>query len=162
MEPLNSYLAETVRVMTCLTNHLRPMWLGICVPQRCAADVQGDRNCSTTTGVTTPRDFSCNDSVIVSASAPLHELGWRQAFTPDLRLAVYVSNIKKNGGSLNGYIYSASAGVEWFLSKNVGVAADYGIQKNQLGRDDDRAPVLNRAWRVRRIHQGALRNRHQS
>lgn len=62
---------------------------------------------------------------MASAFAPLLELGWRPAFTPDLRLAVHVSGIEKNGGSLNDYIYSASVGGEWFLSKNIGLAADY-------------------------------------
>jgi hypothetical protein len=97
---------------------------------------------TTTAGVTTTRDFSGNDSVSESAFAPLLELGWRHAFTPDLRLAVDVSGIKKNGGNLNGHIYSASAGVEWFFLKNVGLVADYGIQKIQLGRDGDRGADL--------------------
>lgn len=93
-------------------------------------------------GVTTTRQFSGSDAASESAFAPLLELGWRHAITPDLRVFADVSGIKKNGGSLNGHIYSGSAGVEWFFLKNVGLSADYGIQKIQLGRDSDRRADL--------------------
>jgi hypothetical protein len=98
---------------------------------------------TTTAGVTTTRAFSGSDSASESAFAPLLEAGWRHAFTPDLRVFADVSGIKKNGGSLHGHIYSGSAGVEWFFLKNVGLVADYGIQKIQLGRDGDRRADLN-------------------
>ena len=69
------------------------------------------------------------------AVAPLLELGWRTALSNNLRLYAEASGIKKNGGNLNGHIYNAAAGVEWFPFKNVGVAADYGISKILLRRD---------------------------
>lgn len=69
------------------------------------------------------------------AVAPLLELGWRTALSNNLRLYAEASGIKKNGGNLNGHIYNAAAGVEWFPFKNVGIAADYGISKILLRRD---------------------------
>ena len=99
---------------------------------------------STTTGpVTTTRTFSGSDSASESAFAPLLELGYRHAFSPDLRFVADISGVKKNGGRLNGHIYSGTAGIEWFFAKNVGLVADYGIQKIQLGRDGDRRADLN-------------------
>lgn len=89
------------------------------------------------------RSFSSSGGASESAFAPLLEVGYRHAFSPDLRLVADVSGVKKNGGRLNGHIYSGSAGVEWFLAKNVGLVADYGIQKIQLGRDGDRRADLN-------------------
>lgn len=99
---------------------------------------------TTTTGpLTETRTFSGNDSASESAFAPLLELGYRHAFSPDLRFVADVSGVKKNGGRLNGHIYSGTAGIEWFFAKNVGLVADYGIQKIQLGRDGDRRADLN-------------------
>ncbi|MDQ2821299.1 MAG: hypothetical protein M3Y65_13040 [Pseudomonadota bacterium] len=99
---------------------------------------------STTTGpLTTTRTFSGNSGASESAFAPLLEVGYRHAFSPDLRFVADVSGVKKNGGRLNGHIYSGTAGIEWFFAKNVGLVADYGIQKIQLGRDGDRRADLN-------------------
>jgi hypothetical protein len=99
---------------------------------------------STTTGpVTTTRSFSGTSGASESAFAPLLEFGYRHAFSPDLRFVADVSGVKKNGGRLNGHIYSGTAGIEWFFAKNVGLVADYGIQKIQLGRDGDRRADLN-------------------
>lgn len=97
---------------------------------------------TTTAGVTTTRPFSGSGAASESAFAPLLELGWRHAFTPDLRVFADVSGIKKNGGNLHGHIYSGALGVEWFFLKNVGLVADYGIQKIQLGHDGDRRADL--------------------
>lgn len=99
---------------------------------------------TTTTGpVTTTRTFSGDSGASESAFAPLLEFGYRHAFSPDLRFIADVSGVKKNGGRLNGHIYSGTAGIEWFFAKNVGLVADYGIQKIQLGRDGDRRADLN-------------------
>lgn len=99
---------------------------------------------SVTTGpLTETRTFSGNSGASESAFAPLLELGYRHAFSPNLRFVADVSGVKKNGGRLNGHIYSGTAGVEWFFAKNVGLVADYGIQKIQLGRDGDRRADLN-------------------
>lgn len=99
---------------------------------------------SVTTGpLTKTRTFSGNSGASESAFAPLLELGYRHAFSPNLRFVADVSGVKKNGGRLNGHIYSGTAGVEWLFAKNVGLVADYGIQKIQLGRDGDRRADLN-------------------
>jgi len=98
----------------------------------------------TTAGaLTTSRSFSGTSGASESAFAPLLEAGYRHAFSPNLRFVADVSGVKKNGGRLNGHIYSGTAGVEWFFAKNVGLVADYGIQKIQLGRDGDRRADLN-------------------
>lgn len=95
-----------------------------------------------TAGVAVMRQFSGSDSASESAFAPLLELGGHHAITPDLRVFTDFSGIKKNSGSLNGHIYSGSAGVEWFILKNIGLAADYGIEKIQLDRAGDRLADL--------------------
>lgn len=110
------------------------------------AKVDGTANgtVSTTVGpLTTTRTFTGDGSDSESAFAPLLEFGYRHAFSPDLRFVADVSGVKKNGGRLNGHIYSGTAGIEWFFAKNVGLVADYGIQKIQLGRDGDRRADLN-------------------
>ena len=111
---------------------------------RAKVDGNATGTVSTTTGpVTTTRTFSGNSGASESAFAPLLEFGYRHAFSPDLRFVADVSGVKKNGGRLNGHIYSGTAGIEWFFAKNVGLVADYGIQKIQLGRDGDRRADLN-------------------
>ncbi len=86
---------------------------------------------------------SGSDSVSENAFAPLLELGWRHAFTPDLRMYAEASGIKKNGGRINGHIYGGNIGVEWFPWKNIGLVADYGVSKIKLNRDSDRSADLN-------------------
>lgn len=92
----------------------------------------------TVAGLRQSRDFSADGSASESTFAPLLELGWRHAFTPDLRMVADVSGVKKNGGKLSGHIYGASLGAEWFFAKNVGLMADYGIQRIQLSRNGTR------------------------
>ena len=86
---------------------------------------------------------SGTDSVSESAYAPLVELGYRHAFTPNLRLVADASGVKKNGGRINGHIYNGSVGVEWFMAKNVGLVADYSISKIRLNRDGDKTANLD-------------------
>jgi hypothetical protein len=71
-----------------------------------------------------------------SAVAPLLEVGLRHAFTPDFRVFADASGMKKSGGRLNGEIYNAAVGVEWFPIKNVGVVMDYGMTQINLNRLD--------------------------
>lgn len=101
------------------------------------AEVQGTVN-----GIPTTRTLTGTDSTSDSAYAPALDLGWRHAYSPDVRMFVEASGIKKNGGRINGHIYSAAVGVEWFVAKNVGLALDYGIQKIDLHRDSDRDSEL--------------------
>ncbi|OAK63967.1 hypothetical protein A3K87_15285 [Variovorax paradoxus] len=72
-----------------------------------------------------------------NAIAPLLEIGVRHAITPDLRLFADASGVWKNGGRFHGNIYNASAGVEWFPVKNVGLVLAYNVTNIDLTRDAD-------------------------
>ncbi len=76
-----------------------------------------------------------SNSASDNAIAPLLEIGVRHAITPDLRLFADASGVWKNGGSFHGNIYNASAGVEWFPVKNVGLVLSYGVTNIDLTRD---------------------------
>ena len=97
----------------------------------------------TATGVVNGETATARDSISEHAFAPLLEVGWRHAFTPDLRMYAEASGIKKNGGRINGHIYGGNVGVEWFPFKNIGFVADYGISKIKLHRDSERNADLN-------------------
>lgn len=94
---------------------------------------------ATVNGITGTASGSTSDSTF----APLVELGWRHAFSSKLRMYAEASGIKKNGGKINGHIYGGALGVEWFPWKDVGLAADYGISKIQLNRDNNDAANLD-------------------
>ncbi|HEY0060657.1 MAG TPA: hypothetical protein VGC21_00975 [Telluria sp.] len=98
------------------------------------AVVQGTVN-----GIPVNRTLTGTDSTSDDAYAPVLDLAWRHSFSPDVRMYLDASGIKKNGGKVNGHIYSGAVGVEWFLAKNIGLALDYGIQKIDLHRDSDRS-----------------------
>ncbi len=74
-----------------------------------------------------------------NAIAPLLEIGVRHAITPDLRLFADASGVWKNGGRFHGNIYNASAGVEWFPVKNVGLVLAYGVTNIDLTRSSNDA-----------------------
>ncbi|TBR39500.1 MULTISPECIES: hypothetical protein [Dyella] len=69
-----------------------------------------------------------------SAWAPMLQLGWRYAVSDQFRIYIDASGIKKNGGNLNGHIYNAALGLEWFPWQNVGLGAEYGYQKIKLNQ----------------------------
>lgn len=69
------------------------------------------------------------------AFAPLLEVGVRHAINPDLRLFADLSGVRKGGGRFHGNIYNASAGVEWFPVKNVGLVLAYGVTNIDLARE---------------------------
>lgn len=94
-------------------------------------------------GVNVTRTLTGSDSTSESAYAPLVELGWRHAFSPELRMYVDASGVKRDGGKINGKIYSGAVGVEWFAMPNVALVVDYGLQKIKLNRDSDRDASLN-------------------
>lgn len=94
-------------------------------------------------GANVTRTLTGSDSTSESAYAPLLELGWRHAFSPELRMFVDASGVKRNGGTINGKIYSSAVGVEWFATPNVALVVDYGVQKIKLNRDSDRDANLN-------------------
>jgi hypothetical protein len=72
-----------------------------------------------------------------TAGAPLLQLGWRHAFNDSWRMYFDASGVKKNGGNLNGNIYNAALGVEWYPWKNVGFGADYAYTRIKLNDERD-------------------------
>ncbi len=71
------------------------------------------------------------------AWAPMLQVGWRHAFNDQWRMYLDASGVKKNGGSLNGHIYNAALGLEWFPWKNVGLGAEYGYTRINLRQRND-------------------------
>jgi hypothetical protein len=69
-----------------------------------------------------------------NAWAPELELGWRHAFTDNVRMYFNAQGLRKNG-DLGGHIYDGALGVEWFPWKNLGFGAEY---------DDTRISVHDR------------------
>lgn len=77
-----------------------------------------------------------NNNYSDHAYAPLVEVGVRHAINDNFRLFAEASGISKGGGNLNGNIYNATVGVEWFPVKNVGLVLDYGMTDINLARND--------------------------
>ncbi len=98
------------------------------------ADLSGNISGNVSTPTQTFAD-GASDRYTDDAVAPLIELGWRHAFTPNVRMYVEASGVKKNGGALQGHIYNSNVGVEWFPWKNIGLVADYGISRVKLERN---------------------------
>lgn len=83
-----------------------------------------------------------------SAWAPELQLGWRHAFTNDLRMYVNASGVKKNGSDLGGHIYDAAVGLEWFPLQYLGFGVEYDYTRIKISQDhryydDDLALRLN-------------------
>lgn len=70
-----------------------------------------------------------------SVWAPTVDLAWRHALNDKVRLYAEASGIKRNGGTVEGHVYNAAAGVEWMATPRVSLVADYGIQKIDLHRN---------------------------
>lgn len=70
-----------------------------------------------------------------TAGAPLLQIGWRHAFNENWRMYFDASGVKKNGGNLNGHIYNAALGVEWYPWKNLGFGVEYGYTRIKLNDD---------------------------
>lgn len=75
---------------------------------------------------------SVNDSSIAagtsaetSAVAPLLTLGWRHAFSEDLRAYVDFSGVRKSFGTVTGHLLNATLGAEWYPFHNLGIALEY-------------------------------------
>ena len=69
------------------------------------------------------------------AWAPLLQLGWRHAFSDNLRMYLDASGVKKNGSNLGGHIYNAAIGLEWFPWQNIGFGAEYNYTRIKLHQD---------------------------
>lgn len=70
-----------------------------------------------------------------TAGAPLLQIGWRHAFSDSWRAYFDASGVKKNGGDLNGHIYNAALGLEWYPWKNLGIGAEYAYTRIKLNDD---------------------------
>ena len=92
------------------------------------ASIYGD---ATVNGNTVSEGSSTN----TSAWAPNLQIGWRHAFNDQWRMYFNASGVKKNGGTLNGHIFDAALGVEWFPWQNVGFGAEYAYTKIKLNQD---------------------------
>lgn len=86
---------------------------------------------ATVNGQTVSQGASTN----TSAWAPNLQIGWRHAFNDQWRMYLNASGVKKNGGTLNGHIFDAALGVEWFPWQNVGFGAEYAYTKIKLNQD---------------------------
>jgi hypothetical protein len=70
-----------------------------------------------------------------SAWAPELQLGWRHAFTNNLRMYFNASGVKKNGHRLGGHIYDAALGVEWFPWQNLGFGVEYDYTRIKIDQE---------------------------
>jgi len=75
--------------------------------------------------------------------APTVELAWRHALNEKVRLYAEAGGVKRNGGTFEGHVYNAAAGVEWLAAKNLSLVLDYGIQKIDLHRNGERSADLD-------------------
>jgi hypothetical protein len=87
-------------------------------------------------------EASLNDEVVEastsssdSAFAPLLVLGWRHAFSEHWRVYADLSGVAKEGGALNGHIVEGAVGIEWFPTRHVGLALEYGHTRIKLRRE---------------------------
>lgn len=71
--------------------------------------------------------------------APLLQAGWRHAFDHNTRMYLDLSGVEKKGGNVTGHIYNAALGAEWYFMKNVGVGAEYSMNRIRLNDADDGA-----------------------
>lgn len=70
-----------------------------------------------------------------SAIAPVLTLGYKHAFSEQLRAYATASGAWKNGGRLSGHLYDARVGVEWFPWDHFGFGAEYGATHIHLDRN---------------------------
>lgn len=107
-------------------------------------EANGTANFTGAIGADIPASVSGHGETSESAFAPLLEFGYRHAFAnPNIRFYAEASGIKKNGGNVDGHIYGGNVGIEWFPTRQVGVALDYGIQKIKLNRNSARNEELD-------------------
>ncbi|MFY2763064.1 hypothetical protein [Arenimonas sp. MALMAid1274] len=71
------------------------------------------------------------------AVAPLLALGWRHAFSDQVRVYADLSGVAKGGQRLSGHIVDAAVGLEWFPFERAGLALEYGATRIRLDRRRD-------------------------
>ena len=77
---------------------------------------------------------SGGDSFSDHAVAPMLAAGLRHSLEKNMRVYVDGTAVRKNSGSLNGHIYNAAVGFEWYPLHNIGVGGEYGISRISLDK----------------------------
>jgi len=72
-----------------------------------------------------------------SAIAPLVNVGYRHAFSADLRLYANASGVARNGGSVSGNVFDARIGMEWFPWRHVGFSGEYVMTRIRIEKEHD-------------------------
>jgi hypothetical protein len=81
-----------------------------------------------------------------NAVAPLLTLGWRHAFSPNLRAYAEFAGVRKTSGTLSGHLLNGTLGLEYYPWQNLGFALEYSA--NHLDLKADKESWVGRA----RIH----------
>jgi hypothetical protein len=81
-----------------------------------------------------------------NAIAPLLTLGWRHAFSENVRGYAEFSGVRKPSGTLTGHLLNGMLGLEYYPWQNLGLALEYSA--NNLDLKADKASWVGRA----RIH----------
>lgn len=76
-------------------------------------------------------------SAEADAVAPLLTLGWRHAFTPDLRIYADFAGVRKPSGALTGHLVNGTLGLEYFPWQNLGFSLEYSENNLDLKADKD-------------------------
>jgi len=67
-----------------------------------------------------------------NAIAPLLMLGWRHAFSGNLRCYAYFSGVKKPSGTVTGHLLNGTLGMEYYPWRNLGFALEYSANNLDL------------------------------
>ena len=67
-----------------------------------------------------------------NAIAPLLMLGWRHAFSGNLRCYAYFSGVKRPSGTVTGHLLNGTLGMEYYPWHNLGFALEYSANNLDL------------------------------
>lgn len=67
-----------------------------------------------------------------NAVAPLLMLGWRHAFSRDLRVYADFSGVRKPSGTVTGHLVNGTVGMEYYVWRNLGFALEYSANNLDL------------------------------
>ena len=70
-----------------------------------------------------------------SAVAPLLTVGWRHAFSPNLRGYAEFAGVRKASGTLSGHLLNGTLGLEYYPWHNLGLALEYSANNLDLKAD---------------------------
>jgi hypothetical protein len=78
---------------------------------------------------------SAHGEADASAAAPLLTLGWRHAFSENLRGYADFSGVRKPSGEITGHLLNGTLGAEYYPWHNFGVALEYSINDLDVNAD---------------------------